>query len=209
MIRLEEFLRRRARLQRVEEAVRRNIVIGGFNTVYYLRRFRREMASRRASRMGGPPQISVPEIYVENPEDSPESSPSTVPRDFTETAPLTPPRGVERESSTSSYDAGRVTSTNTTLRRRESRSSSPTGLRYSPDASPSLAPQRLESMDTSYHGSGSGRRSESPGRLVPGHSRQGSSVSALGVLDSLDNSAWGDSIRRSFTMRRPKSSSQP
>lgn len=189
--------------------MRRNTVIGFFDTVYYSRRFRREMASRRASRMGGPPQISVPEIYVENPEDSPESSPSTMPRDFTKTGPLTPSRGVERESSTSSYDAGRVTSTNTTLRRRDSRSNSPTGLRYSPDASPNLAPQRLETMDTSYRGAGSGRRSESPGRLVAGHSRQGSSVSALGVLDSLDNSAWGESIRRSFTMRRPNSSSHP
>jgi voltage-dependent calcium channel len=186
--------------------VRRNIVIGFFDTVYWSRRFRREMASRQAGRMGAPPEMSVPEIFVENPDDSVESSPSTVPRDFTETAPT---RGVDRGSSTSSYDPTRGASNDASLRRRDSRSNSLTGLRYSPDPSPHLAPQRLHSTDTAYHGAGGGRRSESPGRLVPGHSPQGSSVSALGVLDSLDNSAWGESIRRSFTMRSPNSSSQP
>lgn len=34
-------------------------------------------------------------------------------------------------------------------------------------------------------------------------SRRGSAVSAENVLEVLEQSAWGDSIRRSFTMRRP------
>lgn len=34
MYRLEEFLRRRARLQRVEEQVRRQVVLGFFDTMY-------------------------------------------------------------------------------------------------------------------------------------------------------------------------------
>lgn len=36
-----------------------------------------------------------------------------------------------------------------------------------------------------------------------GRSRAGSSVSAQDVLEVLDNSAWGESIRKSFSMRRP------
>jgi hypothetical protein len=34
-------------------------------------------------------------------------------------------------------------------------------------------------------------------------SRAGSSVSAQNVLEALDNSAWGESIRKSFSTRRP------
>jgi voltage-dependent calcium channel len=189
--------------------VRRNIVIGFFDTVYWSRRFRREMAARGASRMGAPPQISVPEIFVENPDDTVENNEGALPRDFTEAAPFTPARGTEGGSSSSSFDPRSASPTETTLRRRDSRSYSPTDLQNSAHTSPYLAPQRLQAMDTAYHGAGTGHRSESPGRLSPSHSRQGSSVSALGVLDSLDNSAWGESIRRSFTMRRPTSPSQP
>lgn len=194
------------------EAVRRNTVIGFFDTVYWSRRFRRELAARGASRMGAPPQISVPEIFVENPDDTLDSSHGTLPMDFTETAPLTASEGVERASSSSGYDPGRAASTDYSIRR-DSRSNTPTGLESSPNVSPYLAPQHLQAVGTSYHGARVGRRSESPGRLSPApspsHSRQGSSVSALGMLDSLDNSAWGESIRRSFTTRRPNSSSQP
>jgi len=55
------------------------------------------------------------------------------------------------------------------------------------------------------------RRPSSPGHLsvgdansdgAGGRSRANSAVSAQDVLDVLDNSAWGESIRRSFTMRR-------
>ena len=68
--RLEEFLRRRARLQRVEEAVRRNIVIGFFDTVYWSRAFRRQLQGIRASRMAQIPHFTVPEIFVDD-EDEP------------------------------------------------------------------------------------------------------------------------------------------
>ncbi|WEW55818.1 calcium channel protein [Emydomyces testavorans] len=64
-LRLEEFLRRRARLQRVDEAVRRNVVVGFFNTLYWSRRFRRHKELKHNSRLVEVPQFSVPEIYVE------------------------------------------------------------------------------------------------------------------------------------------------
>ena len=184
----------------MEEAVRRNIVIGFFDTVYWSRRFRREMAARGAGRTGAPAQISVPEIFVENPDDTMDSSQASLSRDFTRTPPNTSPREVERGSSSSSFPPGRALSINTSLRRRDSRSSSPRSREQSPNASPHLTPQRLQTSDTPYHEAESGRLSFS-------HSRQGSSVSALGVLDSLDNSAWGQSIRRSFTVKKADSSS--
>lgn len=161
--------------------------------------------------MGGPPQISVPEIFVENPDEQIESASNegTLPRDFTESAPVTPARGVQRESSLSGHTPGRMSPTDTSLQRGGSGSNSPIGLGYSPSASPNLAPQRLEFVDTSYRGAEAGRGSETSSQFDPSHNRTGSSISALGVLDSLDNSAWGESIRRSFTMRRPNSSSQP
>ncbi|KKA30524.1 hypothetical protein TD95_003376 [Thielaviopsis punctulata] len=62
-LRLEEFLRRRARLQRVEEEVRRRVVVGFFNTLYWSRKFKSHIAMKRASRLGRVP--SLPAIRVE------------------------------------------------------------------------------------------------------------------------------------------------
>jgi hypothetical protein len=49
-------------------------------------------------------------------------------------------------------------------------------------------------------------RPSSPLQVDPGQlntrSRGSSAVSAADVLEVLDNSAWGESIRRSFTQRR-------
>lgn len=63
---------------------------------------------------------------------------------------------------------------------------------------PQLSPHRATASGVSYNGGelGSGANSAST-------SRRGSAVSAENVLEVLDNSAWGESIRRSFTMRRP------
>lgn len=76
-LRLEEFLRRRARLQRVDEAVRRNIVVGFFDTLYWSRRFRRGIEARKRAkqdalttgRLQGVPQLDVPEIFVQDESD--------------------------------------------------------------------------------------------------------------------------------------------
>lgn len=66
--RLEEFLRRKLRLQRVEEEVRRRVVLGFFDTVYYSRQFKRHMELKRAGRMTAIPQLDIPEILVDNEE---------------------------------------------------------------------------------------------------------------------------------------------
>ncbi|KAJ5147413.1 hypothetical protein N7526_000765 [Penicillium atrosanguineum] len=76
-LRLEEFLRRRARLQRVQEAVRRNTVIGFFDTLYWSRQFRRAVDRKKSSRMTDVPQLMVPEIFVDDPGDSDEGEQPT------------------------------------------------------------------------------------------------------------------------------------
>ncbi|KAK3330311.1 Ion transport protein-domain-containing protein [Apodospora peruviana] len=68
-LRLEEFLRRRARLQRVEDEVRRRVVLGFFDMLYYSRKFKRHMEIKRSGRMTAIPQLGVPEILVENEDD--------------------------------------------------------------------------------------------------------------------------------------------
>ncbi|KAK4959458.1 calcium channel protein [Elasticomyces elasticus] len=68
-LKLEEYLRRRARLQRVEEAVNRNVVVGFFDTLYWARRFRRAMDAKKSARMTAIPSFGVPEIFVHGEDD--------------------------------------------------------------------------------------------------------------------------------------------
>ena len=54
----------------MEEEVRRRIVLGFFETLYWSRRFRRHMDKKKAGRMEGVPQLGIPDIYVDNDERS-------------------------------------------------------------------------------------------------------------------------------------------
>ena len=191
-LRLEEFLRRRARLQRVHESMRRNVVIGFFDTMYWSRRFRQAVAQRRNSRLGSPPQLPVPEILIEDPE---ESSSGVEPHDFTESRPLYSP---------TRSPSPRLPRLDTSIVLGDSPNANPrASFDVSPGASPTLSPRpRLSSVDTGYHGVTDLGRSSTP---TLGHSRHASNVSELGeqgVMESFDTSAWGESIKRSFTMKR-------
>lgn len=191
-LRLEEFLRRRARLQRVHETIRRNTVVGFFDTLHWSRKFRQAINRRRNSRLASPPALPVPEIFIEDPDDHiDESSSGTEPRDFTSTTPA--------------Y-GGRKASPNlppidTSVHYRDSlRSPASIAHNESPASSPVWG-GRLASVDTSYPGPAR----SSPTTPTLGHSRHGSNVSGidtLGVIESFDTSAWGESIRRSFTTKR-------
>ncbi|PHH91124.1 hypothetical protein CDD83_1553 [Cordyceps sp. RAO-2017] len=61
-LKLEEFLRRRARLQRVDEEIRRKVVQGFFDTLYWTRKFKKHMERKRASRMSEVPELAIPDI---------------------------------------------------------------------------------------------------------------------------------------------------
>lgn len=80
-LRLEEFLRRRARLQLVEDSVRRAIVANFMDMVVWTRRWREHKARRDAGRMTTVPTLQVPEIFIED-EDDLNSPSATGPRGF-------------------------------------------------------------------------------------------------------------------------------
>ena len=194
-LRLEEFLRRRARLQRVEEEVRRRVVIGFFDTCYWSREFRRGLDFRHSARMMAVPTFPVPEIYID---DQNAQTPAT--DAFPSSAALSPmdvPRDAElgASSNLSNYPGLR--------HRADSRGSSASRSDHS-KASPRLVPHRQSYSDAS------GDRWGHDGAISPidnvgvgGRSRAGSSaVDRQNALEVFDNSAWGESIRRSFTLSR-------
>ena len=179
-LRLEEFLRRRARLQRVHETISRNTVTRFFDTVHWARKFKKHQASRRDSRVDGPPQIPIPEIFVENPDDSPDSGDEVAARDFTETAPLSPRRVTP--------DIPRI---NTSLSRQSSTASAQSPRNLTPVSSPLGSPRHLSGFDTAYHGAREPFDRSPPATPSLGsHSRQGSTVTTQGVMESFDMSAW-------------------
>ncbi|KAF2189678.1 hypothetical protein K469DRAFT_723607 [Zopfia rhizophila CBS 207.26] len=215
-LRLEEFLRRRARLQRVEEEVRRMVVIGFFDTLYWSRKFRRAMEQKSSGRMTAVPQFTVPEIFVDD-EDitdaqrgphSASGSPLFSPVD------LTPMDNSEWRASGSDIRSPSPPTTDMTLRSRANSiqmtpQQSPTSASpMSPTrTSPQMSPFSPPADGSDWRFASALSRPPSPLEGDPGpadnRSRQNSSVSAADVLEVLDNSAWGESIRRSFTMRRP------
>lgn len=196
-LRLEEFLRRRARLQRVEEAVRRNTVVGFFDTLYWSREFRRRIDARKSARMTTIPQFSVPEIFVDGEyEDNVEGK-------MTPSEPEEP-SGTDSPSMLSPSSRSRGNSS-PTARGNLPRIDTDLGDRVRgsmewSNISPSLAPGRSRAQTMSSYGAAEEQDVTEGGA---GHSRQDSAMSVQDVMDSLDNSAWGESLRRSFTQRRP------
>ncbi|KAL4809534.1 Ion transport protein-domain-containing protein [Aspergillus unguis] len=198
-LRLEEFLRRRAKLQRVEEAVRRNTVIGFFKTLTAAREFRRRIDHKRSARMTFVPQFNVPEIYVD---EEPQGS-GQVPEPSGYRTPTTEEPG---ESSMLSPASTGRTGAAPSLPRINTNVG---GLLNSEASSPSewsnisisLSPGRERAHTTSSYDPGPER---GPTSATSEHSRHNSAVAVQGMMQSLGDSAWGESIRRSFTQRRPR-----
>ncbi|KAI5206104.1 hypothetical protein E4T39_02644 [Aureobasidium subglaciale] len=255
-LRLEEFLRRRARIQRVEEAVRRNVVVGFFDTLYWARRFRKALEAKKSARMTMVPQLDVPEIFIQD-----DSEDVTNAGRKTPSAPSTPidhqtpswttgsdngtplfttGPSASRPNLRNRSDSIQVSPSASPTRPRAISQSSPSELRDIPEdwhfaealieghnrsRSPSPSPQHLDPDATSdsYGGLGVGAGPRSRAQTLSatspdtrpragtlsvagasstgGRSRATSSVNAQNVLDVLDTSAWGESIRRNFTTR--------
>ena len=206
-LRLEEFLRRRMRLKRVQEAVRRNTVTGFFDTLYWSREFRRRVGVKKSGRMDDVPQFPVPEILVDDPFQDPsdeekDAGPSEMAAHGDEDSqvmlsPTSHPGGDLGSPSSRRNNLPRLDTTNLTGHAGSNSPSEWTSFSpsHSPRHSGSAARETLSSGPTSERG-------ESPGE--PDHSRQNSAVSVRDVMTSLDNSAWGESLRRSFTQRRSR-----
>lgn len=231
-LRLEEFLRRQARLGIVKDEVRRKIVKDFISTIYHRSRYIRDQDTKRASRLTTIPQLQVPEIFVEDEDDSDRASSRASGRPRP-TLTLTIPPQDDMAFRASGTDA-RETPTSPGLRNRTESFSpreSPTRPSISPtrpsfqsqhsiQISPQLSPWRTTSQPPSPLDfppgdgilSGAGRiddrRSLSPvGGATDRLSvrRSGStrrSTSTQDVLDVLEDSAWGESMRRSMTAVR-------
>ncbi|KUJ20384.1 BcCCH1, calcium channel protein [Mollisia scopiformis] len=199
-LKLEEFLRRRARLQRVEEEVRRRIVLGFFDTMYWSRRFRKHLESKRSGRMTDIPQLG-PEVFVDDDDIAKQARTKVSPL-------LSPPSPMDKSDTRSSFIAHGLDGAARHRRGSSLGGQLPPGPLspgspgispgVSPRGSPQLSPHRPTNSAYSFEG---GELTEGAGSAHS--SRRGSAVTAENVLEVLDNSAWGESIRRSFTMRRP------
>jgi hypothetical protein len=153
------------------------------------------VAARRSARLASPPALAVPEIYVDDEDD--ELSPGGHRDPFASPPQSTSPSpGHSRSGTPSNAGDGLGDRTPQLSPNRAGFQASP-GHRHGHDATGwgsiggnLVSPQNAASNPPAGDGE---------------HSRQGSSVSAQDVLEVLDNSAWGESIRRSFTLRRPSS----
>ena len=203
-LRLEEFLRRRARLQRVEEAVRRNTVVGFFDTLYWSREFRRKIERKKNGRMSVIPTFTVPEIFVDEGDEAEEHeqpasgamTPQTQPEFDGDFPPMLSPVSHRRAESSPTARHGTLPRIDTSLGGRASGSSTPT--REWSSISPSRTPREMYGDRASFE---TAETHETPS--ASNHSRENSARNVQDVMTSLDNSAWGESIRRSFTQRRP------
>jgi hypothetical protein len=223
-LKLEEFLRRRARLQRVEEAVNRNVVVGFFDTLYWSRRFRRAIDSKKSARMTAVPSFGVPEIFVQDEEgdDVTQAKKFHVPSvsitqvDDEANATL----GVDRALSTSGSDAAGPSSWSRGDVRHRSNSiqTTPTGSpNHSQPSSPQLSPHHhrpspsQDRIQPDWHFAAALENALTPpgsprltgGDASLGRSRASSAVSQSDMMmDTFGTSAWGESMRRSVTTNR-------
>ncbi|CAJ2513426.1 Uu.00g015450.m01.CDS01 [Anthostomella pinea] len=188
-LKLEEFLRRRARLQRVEEQVRRRVVLGFFDTLYWARKFKRHMDKKRAGRMAAVPQLDVPDIFVDDEADRQRTVQQRTtlaatpvnrrPSDFLAAPSTTRP---QHNSWSSSNDISTHDNTYT-------------HPLSAPRSAPSMPGHRAGSSAFSFEvqeGANSGENSR----------RTSAVVSPAQVRSFLDDSIWAESIRRSATVRK-------
>ncbi|RYP62124.1 hypothetical protein DL771_009843 [Monosporascus sp. 5C6A] len=193
-LRLEEFLRRRARLQRVEEEVRRRVVLGFFDTL----RFKKHMERKRAGRMTAIPQLDVPDIFVED-----EGDCATKAQQRNTVAAPSATSTAKSSDLLGATDAARPHhqswSSSVDISTYDSTSAHPLSF---PRATPSMPGHQSQRPALSFE--------LQEGRPSSGEnsSLQAGSVSPAQVRDLLDDSIWVESIRRSATMRRSRGSSR-
>ncbi|ATY63219.1 calcium channel subunit Cch1 [Cordyceps militaris] len=182
-LRLDEFLRRRARLQRVDEEIRRRTVLGFFDTLFWSRKFKQHMNMKRSARMTMVPQLSVPEILVDDEEPNNDIATGTSDRTH---RPLLPSLDTSLETPRRpSVWAGEISPRDSVTQHPLSfpRTS---GGGLSPPASPMRTSFQLSPSDASNAQT----------------DRRGRSLSPAQARGMLDDSVWVESIRKSKTLRR-------
>ncbi|OAA61145.1 calcium channel subunit cch1 [Niveomyces insectorum RCEF 264] len=201
-LRLEEFLRRRARLQRVEEEVRRRVVLGFFDTLYWSRKFRRHMDQKRFARMTDVPQLGIPDILVDDEDDRAAASENThaeVPSSSRTVSSFLSAEDVRAANHHRSWSGASMD-----ISLHDASYGHPlSAARTSGLPSPTI-PVGLEQQQRHHNSGFSFELQEESGDRAEGASndRRGSAVSPGLVREMLDDSVWVESIRRSATQRR-------
>lgn len=199
-------------MQRLDEAVRRNVVSGFFDTVHWLRRVRQMKEAKNSSRMTAVPQFTVPEIFVEEDTsaleepagDTVEPSPVVGPSVLSPIDTGGPLRLSIDDIDSVSLPDGRSRSNSIQI----TPTSSPTRARHQSLSAHRPSDSNVSDISGNWHFATAlapVSRPSSPGDGTekPSRKRKNSSVSAQNAMEAFDNSAWGESIRRSFTLRRP------
>ena len=196
--------------------------------LYWSSRFRKARKAKQSGNMTTVPQFSVPEILVDG-SDSPNRSepnsivPSPVPSVSSgmcsfdgvmstgnDAATATPPASPRRRTNPTQAAApsvmvsgpvsaahGRTKSENPRVSLR------PMSDLFSGEARLSRTLSQPSIYDRDLLMAAEDGYDSSDGNSVGARSRAGSAVEAQNVLDVLESSAWGESIRRSFSTRRP------
>ena len=183
--------------------MRRRIVLGFFDTLYWSRQFKRHMELKRSARMTAIPQLDVPEILVDNEEDRSKAQ-NQVDNDKNKQA-LAGFRPAMPTTTLLSADDARVQRTSwtglTDISSFDTSYGHPLAFPTSSPASPSHRNQPSAfSFELQEAADGDGDGTSGGGSR--GGSRRGSSVSPAQVREMLDDSVWMASIRRSATTRR-------
>jgi hypothetical protein len=189
--------------------VRRRVVLGFFDMLYYSRKFKQHMDLKRSARMTAIPQLDVPEILVENEEDRAEREASeaggTLDTLGSSAAGASASAIMGADGFLSAYDAHHTShhhrtwsAVSTDLSSYDMSYGHPlAGPRASGPASHSHRNQ-ASAFSFELHESGDG--TEESEQVTRG--RRGSSVSPAQVREMLDDSVWMESIRRSATTKR-------
>jgi hypothetical protein len=147
------------------------------------------MEKKRSGRLTAVPQLG-PEVWVDDERDTTKQTARAT------ASPLLSPDVAETRNSFITHGLDGA------IRSRRGTDASAAGYPLtprSPGPSPQLSPHRPTNSAFSFEGGELGTGVGGGGSNQS--SRRGSA--AENVLEVLDNSAWGESIRRSFTMRRP------
>jgi hypothetical protein len=216
--RLEEYLRRRYRLQRVEEQIQRNVVTNFFLTLYWSKRFK-DLRKTTLASVNPVPQIFVNDISSEPsiPQITLTSSGPVTPPPITPPSPeppTAPPEGSASGYSPVEFSFAGVDpfsdDSPSVLRQRPGRRTPPsaspgTSPLMSPRASPNISPSASPRITGTHAGGwfgGAGQQSQStlqnqqPGPGGAGRERVGSDVAPVrGVLDDIEEGEWKDQIR--------------
>lgn len=184
-LRLEEYLRRRVRLQRVQEEVLRRVVRGFFDTTHFARRFRTRNDSRKSAVIRTVPQFAVPEIFIEDQDPDTPQTTNFPPSPLDDMPPVDNRRdrislevGISRQRD----DPWAISPT------RSARSNTVSSHRPSPSSSSA----NFQWGDGANDGNNN----------IGSRSRAGSTVTPQSVLEVFDHSAWGESVRRRSTLKR-------